>query len=157
MLAHRNQVIEFAMVEIQKATLLSKEEKIKKHFSLCKTPEEMYQALIALGKKLPPFPQKKTPDQQVTGCQSIVFIGSHYEKGVIDFFGESNALITAGLVYLLVDLYSGESPETIIQHSPSFLETLGIPSALTPSRANGLYQIHTHMQREALRQCLHSQ
>ena len=67
------------------------------------------------------------------------------------FEAEADALISAGLAALLTQVYSGETPETILKCPPTYLDEIGISASLTPNRANGLYSIHLRMKQEALK------
>ena len=126
-------------------------EEIKKIFHLC-TPEEKYSVLIEWGKKLPLYPNEfKTADRIVAGCQSILHLHSECRNEKIYFQAASDALISAGLAAILIAAYSGESAETILKCPPLFLKELGLDQSLSPSRSNGLYQIHLRMKREALK------
>lgn len=130
---------------------LEKQTKIKKLFENCRDEEAKYGKIIQMGRELPPLPlEAKIPSNLVKGCQSSLYLTSRYEKGLIFFEAESDALISAGLAALLLQVYSGESPEVILKCSPSFLEELGITGSLTPNRANGLYSVHLRMKQDAL-------
>jgi cysteine desulfuration protein SufE len=133
---------------------LKKQENVKEMFAVCKTDEEKYQKIIALGHALPPFdPAQKIPENEVKGCQSLTHLFTKQEKGLVYFQVFSDALISAGLGALLLLVYSGEAPETILKCPPDYLEQLGIRASLSPSRANGLYSIYLRMKQEALK-CL---
>lgn len=116
------------------------------------TTEERYQQIIRLGRELPPLsPDKRTPENLVKGCQSATYLYSRLEDGKVYFEGTSDALISAGLAALLIKVYSGETPETILKCPPDFLEELGISASLTPNRASGLYSMHLRMKQDALK------
>lgn len=133
---------------------LKKQEDVKALFMSCSTDEDKYRQIIELGHALPPFETKnKTNENQVKGCQSLTYLYTKEEKGAVYFEVSSDALISAGLGALLVRVYSGESPETILKCPPDYLEQLGIRASLSPSRANGLYSIYLRVKQEALR-CL---
>lgn len=117
--------------------------------------EGKYRALIDLGRKLDPYPETlKTPDRIVKGCQSTLYLSTHFEGGKLHFSASCDALISAGLAALLILAYSGEPPETILKRPPAFLSELGIADSLSPNRSNGLYQIHLRMKQEALKHLL---
>jgi cysteine desulfuration protein SufE len=121
---------------------------IQKKFALL-SAEERYQLLIEMGRRLPPYPNfLKNPQNIVSGCQSTLYLHCDFTDGKLFFQAQSDALISAGLAALLLHLYSGESPETILQHPPSFLATLSL--ALSPSRSHGLTQLHRRIQHHAL-------
>lgn len=131
---------------------IQKQNALKAQFAHCTSEELKYKKLIEKGKELSKLPpEKKVKENLVSGCQSIMYLDALYKNGVVYFSVESDALISAGLASILIDVYSGESPETILKCEPTFIEELGIGASLTPSRANGLYSIHLRMKQEALR------
>lgn len=131
---------------------MEKQEDVKKIFSICNDEQEKYEKIIALGKETPQMDEQfKTPENKVHGCQSTMYLHSTFEGGKVYFEAASDALISSGLASVLIRVYSGESPETIIKCPPDYLEELGISASLTPSRANGLYSIHLRMKQEALK------
>ena len=77
-----------------------------------------------------------------------MYLYTNSSEGKIVFQGSSDALISQGLAALLIRIYSGESPETILKCPPNFLEELGIPASLSPNRANGLYSLHLRMKQK---------
>ncbi len=131
---------------------MKKQAAVKAQFVNCTTEELKYEKLIEKGKELPKLsPDKKVKENLVNGCQSIMYLDAAYKDGFIYFTAESDALISSGLASILIDVYNGEAPETILKCAPSFIEELGIGASLTPSRANGLYSIHLRMKQDALR------
>lgn len=132
---------------------MNKSELLVAHFSSLPSKEALYGEIMAWGKKLPPFdPAWKTEKNRVGGCQSIMYLHTELEGSQVIFYAASDALISAGLAALLIEVYSGEPAETILLSPPQFLEDLGIPSVLTPGRANGLESLYLKMKQEALRQ-----
>ncbi len=116
--------------------------------------EERYERLMALGRKLPPFPAEwKDITHRIEGCQSLLYLHTLWDGEVLRFQVYSEALISAGLAALLLHVYSNASPQSILTVSPRFLEELKILGILSPSRSNGLAHIHARMKQEAL-QCL---
>jgi cysteine desulfuration protein SufE len=133
-------------------TCLAKQNQIKHLFATCPTEEAKYKKIIELGKELPRLPEnEKIPANFVKGCQSQMYLHSYWSGDVIVFEGESDALISSGLAAILIKVYSGETPETILKCPPTYLEDLGLSASLTPSRASGLYSIHLKMKQDALR------
>lgn len=105
-----------------------------------------------LGKNLKLLdPSDKIPSNLVSGCQSIMYLKSSLQNGKMFFEADSNALISAGLAFLLIFVYSGESPETILLKPPQFLEEMGIYSSLSLNRANGLMNIFLKMKQDAVK------
>jgi cysteine desulfuration protein SufE len=132
-------------------TCLQKQNTIKKLFSECKSKEQIYQKIIEIGKNEPQLsPEFKIPENEVPGCQSLMYLHAYYENGNVYFKADSEALISFGLAALLIRVYSGETPEAILTCPPNYLEEIGISSSLSPNRANGLYQIHLKMKQKAL-------
>lgn len=132
-----------------------KQRKVKSFFDNCLTQEAKYQKMIELGRQLPNIASEhKTHENLVKGCQSTMYLRSFIRDGLVFFEAGSDALISAGLVAMLLHTYNGETPETILKCPPTFLDELGIHASLTPSRSNGLYSIHLRMKQEALRHLL---
>jgi len=125
---------------------------IRKAFSSLKTPEERYNFLIDLGRKLPDYPDAlKTPENLVPGCQSLLYLATTLRDGKMHFQAHSDALISKGLAALLIWAYDGCSPQDVLKNPPVFLQELGIFASLSPSRSNGLAQIYRRMQQEAVK------
>lgn len=104
--------------------------------------EEHYKGIIFLGKELKPFPEKeKLPTLLVKGCVAKVWLkASLNEKGEVELSGdgEKEALISRGLLALMMAFYSGRRPEDILKSEPLFLKELDLGRHLSPSRTNGL-------------------
>lgn len=100
---------------------------------------ERYVYIIELGRKLPPFPEAWADDaHRVPGCQSKVWMAAELRNGAIHLAGTSDAAIVAGLVALLLRVYSGRSPAEITATDPVFLKDLGLIEALSTNRGNGI-------------------
>lgn len=100
---------------------------------------DRYQYIIELGRKLPPFPKEWTDDaHRVPGCQSQVWLEAQMDDGTMYFAGTSDAAIVMGLVALLLRVYSGRTPDEILETEPSFLSDLGLVQALSTNRGNGV-------------------
>lgn len=135
---------------------LDKQERVKSFFAPCCSPTEKYQKIITLGQKLPPYPEEELkPENLVSGCQSQVYLLSRFEDGRVLFYVHADALISAGLAALLIEVYSDEPPEAILSCPPDFLDALGIHAALTPGRSHGLASIHLRMKKEAVKFLMH--
>lgn len=134
------------------ASCLEKQAEIKKIFEPCDTEEAKYSKIIELGRTLPPLADiYKIPENRITGCQSTMYLHSEMKGETVLFQAESDALISSGLAYLLLYVYSGQTPETLLKCPPHYLEELGIAAALTPNRASGLYSLHLKMKQDALK------
>lgn len=131
---------------------LAKQASIKSIFENIPSSEGKYEKIIEFGKNLPKLNEEfKTSQHLVSGCQSQTYLKAFSEDGLIYFEVGSDALISAGLAALLLNVYNGETAETILKCPPKFLDDIGISASLTPSRANGLYSIHLRMKQEALK------
>ncbi|MFN1834806.1 SufE family protein [Balneola sp. MJW-20] len=113
--------------------------RIVKEFELLQDWPERYKYIIKLGSRLDPMNEEdKTEDNLVKGCQSQVWLKADEENNSIRFQADSDAAITKGLVALLVRLYSGHSPDEILNTDPEFINKIGMAQHLSPTRANGL-------------------
>ena len=125
---------------------------LKEIFQSLEQPEERYTYLIELGRKAPPYPiEQQQPSNIVPGCQSILYLHTDYKDGKLFFVAHSEALISAGLAALLMAIYNGCSPETILLNPPVFLQEIGLLASLSPSRSNGFASIYHRMRQEAMK------
>ncbi|VUZ93841.1 cysteine desulfuration protein SufE [Plasmodium vivax] len=113
-------------------------------------PYRKSQEVILLGRKCPPMPEElKNRQNQVLGCQSTVYVHPTVEdregKKIIAWVGDSDGLLTKGIVYILVDGLSGYPPEQILRVNPNFITLTGISEFLTMSRINGYLNIMNKM------------
>lgn len=123
-------------------------EEIIKDFTCLSSWEEKYKKIIHIGKIAPPLEEKyKTQEWLVKGCQSQVWLYAENEEGKVFFYADSDALITKGLVSLLLRYYSGLFPKEIISHTmPLFFEKLDLQNHLTPTRVGGLFSMIRQIQ-----------
>ena len=120
-------------------TLKEKQQEIIDDFSLYEEWLDKYEYLIELGKSLEGFPEgKKTDDRLIKGCQSRVWLDCEKSGDKLIFTADSDAIITKGIISLLISVYSGRSPKEILDDDFSFLDTLGLKENLSPTTANGL-------------------
>lgn len=120
-------------------TLQERKDEIIEEFSLYDEWLDKYELLIELGKSLEPFPEsKKTEDKLIRGCQSRVWLDSEMRDGRLYFSADSDAIITKGIISLLVSVYSGRTPGEIASDDFGFIEKIGLRDNLSPTRANGL-------------------
>ena len=120
-------------------TLEEKKQQVIEDFSLYDEWLDKYEFLIELGKSLAPFPEgKKTEDRLIKGCQSRVWLDSELREGRLYFSADSDAIITKGIISLLIDVYSGRTPEEIAADDFGFVADIGLKENLSPTRANGL-------------------
>lgn len=114
-------------------------------------PKQKYEQLLWYAKKLEPLPEEnKIPDNKVNGCVSQVYITADLKDGRVGYKGDSDAQLVKGLVAFLIEGLNGLTPEEIIQITPDFIEDTGLKVSLTPSRANGFYNILQLMKKKAL-------
>ncbi len=100
---------------------------------------DKYEYLIDLGKNLEEYPEsEKTDDKLIKGCQSRVWLDWRLEDGKLYFRADSDAIITKGIISLLISVYSGRTPKEIAADDFSFINQIGLKENLSPTRANGL-------------------
>ena len=120
-------------------TLEEKKQEIIEEFSLYEEWLDKYEYLIELGKNLAPFPEeKKTEDSLIKGCQSRVWLDSELRDGSLYFMADSDAVITRGIISLLIGVYSGRPAQEIAADDFAFVSEIGLKDNLSPTRANGL-------------------
>ena len=120
-------------------TLEEKKQAIIEDFSLYEEWLDKYEYLIELGKNLDAYPEeKKTEDRLIKGCQSRVWLDYSLQGGKLFFQADSDAIITKGIISLLIGVYSGRTPEEIAADDFGFIEEIGLKENLSPTRANGL-------------------
>ena len=125
--------------------------KIVERFKRRSDPKQRYQQLLYYAKKLEEMPEEsKIPANKVSGCVSQVYITADLEDGKIIYQGDSDAQLVKGLVALLIEGLNGSTPEEILQVTPDFIAETGLQLSLTPSRANGFYNIFQMMKNKAL-------
>ena len=113
-------------------------------------PKRRYELLIWLAQKLEPMPEtSKVSDNKVEGCVSQVFISAKLDNGKVIYQGDSDSQLVKGLVALLVKGLSGLPTKEIMAVTPDFIQETGLNVSLTPSRANGFYNIFQMMKQKA--------
>jgi cysteine desulfuration protein SufE len=112
---------------------------------------DRYQLLIDLGSEQEPLPVEcKTDNNLIEGCQSRVWLQADYIDGKVHFRAESDAMIVKGIVSLLIKVYSGRTPDEILDNEPYFVEAIGLKEHLSPTRSNGLVAMIKQMKLYAL-------
>ena len=120
-------------------TLQEKKQEVVENFSVYDEWLDKYEYLIDLGKSLPPYPEdKKTDEHLIKGCQSRVWLDAKMENGRLWFSADSDAVITRGIISLLVDVYSGCTPEEVAGDDFGIIGEIGLRENLSPTRSNGL-------------------
>ena len=114
-------------------------------------PKKRYEQLLWYAKKLAEMPESsKTEENKVKGCVSQVYITAEMQDDKVCYQGDSDAQLVKGLVAFLIEGLNGLTPEEILNVTPDFIEETGLKVSLTPSRANGFYNIFRMMQQKAL-------
>jgi len=112
---------------------------IIEEFAMFEDWEERYQYMIDLGKTLPLIDdQYKTDDNIIKGCQSKVWVHAEMKANKVHFTADSDAIITKGIIAILIRVFSDQSPKDIIEANTDFIDEIGLKEHLSPTRANGL-------------------
>lgn len=120
-------------------TLEEAKAEVIEDFSMFDEWLDKYEYLIDLGKKLDAYPEEAKVDEKlIKGCQSRVWLDWKLEDGRLTFRADSDAIITKGIISLLIGVYSGRTPAEIVADDFSFLDQIGLKENLSPTRANGL-------------------
>lgn len=108
-------------------------------FSMFDDWEERYQYMIDLGKALPLIDEQyKTEDYIIKGCQSKVWVHANLDTDKVVFTADSDAIITKGIIAILIRVFSNQHPKDIIEANTDFIDEIGLKEHLSPTRANGL-------------------
>jgi cysteine desulfuration protein SufE len=100
---------------------------------------DKYEYIIELGKNVPVIEEKeKTEENLIKGCQSRVWLSCKVEDGKLWFAADSDAIITKGIISLLIRVYNGQAPADILANELEFIGKIGLQENLSPTRANGL-------------------
>ena len=135
-------------------TLKEAQDAVIEDFSMYDEWLDKYEYLIELGKNLEPFEESlKTEDRLIKGCQSRVWLDSSFADGKIYLTADSDAIITKGIISLLVGVYSGRTPQEIASDDFSFVDKLGLKENLSPTRANGLVSMIARIRKIAEENC----
>jgi cysteine desulfuration protein SufE len=127
-------------------TINEVQDKIIDEFSLFDDWMDKYNLLIDLGKELPVIdPKYKVKDFLIEGCQSKVWLHPDFDGNIITFRADSDAIITRGIVALLIKVLSGRTPQEIISADLYFIEKIGLRQNLSPTRSNGLLSMVRQM------------
>ncbi len=120
-------------------TLEQQKQELIEEFELFDDWMDKYNYIIEMGKDLEGLPaEKKTKQFLISGCQSQVWLTAKYKDGKIYFQADSDAIITKGIVQLLIKVVDQRSPEEIVNEDFSFLDKIGLKEHLSPTRSNGL-------------------
>lgn len=134
----------------EEKTISRIEEEIVSDFSLFDDWESKYEYIIEFGKNLPEMDvSNKTDANKVSGCQSQVWLHTEFSNGKVIYEADSDAIITKGLVGLLVKVLSNHAPQEIVNAKLEFIDRIGMKEHLSPNRSNGLVSMIQHMKKSA--------
>ena len=120
-------------------TIKELQEEIIDDFNLFDDWMERYEFIIDNGKSMPKIEaQNKSDDNIIKGCQSKVWLHADYQNGKVLFTADSDAILTKGIISLLLKIYNDQSPDDILGNDPFFIDEVGLKEHLSPTRANGL-------------------
>jgi len=137
-------------------TIQEKQEEIVSEFEMFDDWMAKYEYLIDLGKDLPLIKEElKTEERLIEGCQSRVWLNADFNDGKMQFSADSEAIITKGIIGLLIRVLNDEHPETILKTDLKFISDIGLQEHLSPTRANGLNGMIKKMKMEALKYIQH--
>jgi cysteine desulfuration protein SufE len=137
-------------------TIQEKQDEIVSEFEVFDDWMEKYEYLIDLGKDLPLIKEElKTEERLIEGCQSRVWLNADFNDGKMQFSADSEAIITKGIIGLLIRVLNDEHPETILKTDLKFISDIGLQEHLSPTRANGLNGMIKKMKMEALKYIQH--
>lgn len=132
-------------------SITEKQQEIIEEFDLFDDWMQKYEYLIELGKTLPLIDeQHKTDDNIIKGCQSRVWLHAQANDQRINYWADSDAILTKGLIALMVRVLDGEKPEDIVNAKMDFVDEIGLKEHLSPTRANGLLSMIKQMKFYAL-------
>lgn len=132
-------------------TLAQAQQDLVDEFAMFTDWQDRYEHLIELGKDLPLIaPENKVDTNLVRGCQSRVWLNAEMKNDLVHFTADSDAMITKGIVALLVRVYNDRAPQEILGASTDFIDRIGLREHLSPNRANGLSAMLDQMKRYAL-------
>ena len=120
-------------------TIKAIQEEIIDEFSMFDNWEDRYQYMIDLGKSLPLIEEQyKTEDNIIKGCQSKVWVHAEMENDNVVFTADSDAIITKGIIAILIRVFSNQHPKAILDADTDFIDQIGLKEHLSSTRANGL-------------------
>lgn len=134
-------------------TIRQIQEEIIDEFSMFDDWMQRYEYIIDLGKSLPIINDTfKTDDNLIKGCQSKVWLHSEVENNNVKYTADSDAILTKGIVALLLRVFSDQHPKDIIEADTSFIDEIGLKEHLSPTRANGLVSMVKQIKMYAIAQ-----
>lgn len=132
-------------------TIQEIQEEIVDEFSMFDDWMQRYEYIIELGKSLPLIDEQyKTEDNIIKGCQSKVWVHAEEQDGKILFTADSDAILTKGIIAILIRTFSNHSPQEILEANTDFVDEIGLKEHLSPTRANGLVSMIKQIKMYAL-------
>lgn len=132
-------------------SIAEKEAEIISDFQIYDDWMQKYEHIIELGKELPLINDDlKTEDRKIKGCQSTVWLNAYLENGKVIYEADADAIITKGMIALLVQVLSHELPDDILKADLNFIKEIGLHEHLSPTRSNGLLAMVKQMKLDAL-------
>ena len=133
-------------------SLIEKQKAIVDEFNFFEDWMQKYEYIIELGKELPKIKEENKIDLNlIEGCQSRVWLKSNFENERMFFFADSDAIITKGIISLLIQVLNEEKPIDIVKTDLFFISEIGLQEHLSPTRANGLLSMVNRMKQDALK------
>ena len=127
------------------------QEEIIEEFDMFDDWMQRYEYIIESGKSLQTIDEKFKDDKHlIKGCQSKVWLQGEMSNGALVFSADSDAILTKGIIALLLRVYSGQAPKAILDAEPYFIDQIGLKEHLSPTRANGLLSMVKHIKLLAL-------
>ncbi|MAP80284.1 MAG: Fe-S metabolism protein SufE [Aequorivita sp.] len=127
------------------------QEELIDEFSMFDDWMQRYEYMIDLGKSLPLIDESlKTDDKLIKGCQSKVWLHSEMKDDKVVFTADSDAVITKGIIAVLIRVFSNQKPQAILDANTNFIDEIGLKEHLSPTRANGLVSMIKQMKMYAL-------
>ncbi|MCF2875890.1 MULTISPECIES: SufE family protein [unclassified Tenacibaculum] len=134
-------------------TIKEIQEEIIDEFSMFEDWMERYEYIIDLGKSLPLIDSAyKLDENLIKGCQSKVWLHSQLNNDIIEFTADSDAILTKGIVALLLRVFSNQTPQAILDANTDFIDEIGLKEHLSPTRANGLVSMVKQIKMYAIAQ-----
>jgi cysteine desulfuration protein SufE len=134
------------------STIEEREKEIIEEFAMFDNWMDKYEYIIELGKDLDALPDSQKKDEQlIKGCQSRVWVKTELDGSIVNFKADSDAIITKGIIALLIQVLSGQDASDIIKAELKFIDEIGLKEHLSPTRSNGLLSMVKQMKYESLK------
>ncbi len=132
-------------------TIAETEQEIVEEFEIFQDWMEKYEHIIGIGNSIPEIDKRfKDEAHEIKGCQSKVWLHAEVKDGRIYFTADSDAIITKGLIGLVIRVFTGHTPEEIVNANLDFIDKIGLHEHLSPTRSNGLNAMIKQIKMDAL-------